>query len=306
LTHPAAQDPWFELARSDAPGAIAVISGIEGPAYRNVGTAMAILHDGRRVGALSAGCIEEDVVEHARAALADGQVRKLHYGAGSPFFDLKLPCGGALEITVVPAPDRALLCELAARRARREETALWLSAAGGLDFAQEGAEPGEPGALRVAFRPEPRFVIFGAGAEAVFFSDLVRATGAPHLLFTPEDATFANAIAAGCSVRMLDRAGILPEAAIDARTAVIFLFHDHDWELEILEAALATPAFYIGAQGSVRTQNRRLEGLRARGIDAATRARVRGPIGLIRSARDPRLLAVSVLAEVLAQVESGV
>ncbi|OOY33638.1 hypothetical protein BMI88_02575 [Thioclava sp. F36-6] len=306
VTHPAAQDPWFELARSDVPGAIAVISAIEGPAYRNVGTAMAILPDGRRFGALSSGCIEEDVVEHARAALADGQVRKLRYGAGSPFFDLKLPCGGALEVTVIPAPDRSLLRELAARRARRAEAALGLSASGGLRLMQEDETPDAPGELRIAFRPEPRFVIFGAGAEAVFFADLVRATGAPHLLLTPEDATFANAEGAGCTVRKLDRSAIPSDVAIDARTAVILLFHDHDWELDILEAALATPAFYIGAQGSVRTQNRRQEGLQARGIDAATRARVHGPIGLIQSARDPRLLAVSVLAEVLEEVQRDV
>ncbi|OOY11856.1 hypothetical protein BMG00_12290 [Thioclava marina] len=304
MTHPAAQDPWQELSQTEAPGAIAVISGIEGPAYRNAGTAMAILHDGRRIGALSAGCIEEDVAEHARAALLDGKVRKLRYGVGSPFFDLKLPCGGALEVTVIPAPDRELLGELAARRARREETALWLSASGDLRFTEEGAASGKPDGFRIAFRPEPRFVIFGAGAEAVFFADLVRATGAPHLLFTPEDATFVNAKAAGCTVRQLNRTGVPPEAAIDARTAVILLFHDHDWELGILEGVLATQAFYIGAQGSVRTQTRRQEGLQARGLAAATRARVHGPIGLIRSAREPRLLAVSVLAEVLAQAES--
>lgn len=217
MTHPAAQDPWQELSQTEAPGAIAVISGIEGPAYRNAGTAMAILHDGRRIGALSAGCIEEDVAEHARAALLDGKVRKLRYGVGSPFFDLKLPCGGALEVTVIPAPDRALLGELAARRARREETALWLSASGDLSFTEEGAAPGKLDGFRIAFRPEPRFVIFGAGAEAVFFADLVRATGAPHLLFTPEDATFVNAKAAGCTVRQLNRTGVPPEAAIDAR-----------------------------------------------------------------------------------------
>ncbi|KFE36533.1 XdhC family protein [Thioclava atlantica] len=306
MTHPAAQDPWFELARSEVPGAIAVISGIEGPAYRNVGTAMAILPDGRRFGALSSGCIEEDVVDHALAALADGQVRKLRYGAGSPFFDLKLPCGGALEIMVIPTPDRALLIELEVRRARREETTLGVSAAGALRFMQQDEVPDEMAELHIAFPPEPRFVIFGAGAEAVFFADLVRATGAPHLLLTPEDATFANAEGAGCTVRKLDRSAIPADVVIDARSAVILLFHDHDWELEILEVALATPAFYIGAQGSMLTQNRRRQGLQARGVEEAMCARVRGPIGVIQSARDPRLLAVSVLAEVLAEVQRGV
>jgi xanthine dehydrogenase accessory factor len=76
-------------------------------------------------------------------------------------------------------------------------------------------------------------------------------------------------------------------------------FHDHEWEPPILAQALTTEAFYIGAQGSIRAaEMRRMELVRL-GTKETALARLHGPIGLVPSARDARILAVSVLAEVL-------
>jgi len=294
--HPAAQDPWHEVAQSDVAASIAVISLVEGPAYRSPGTAMAFFVDGRQVGALTAGCIEDDVALHARAAMKDGVPRRLRYGEGSPFFDLKLPCGGALEITIVPNPARDILQELDARRARREAVSLFLDPAGALSLSVLE----DTSALRIDFAAPVSFVVLGAGPEAIFFADLVRATGAPHVLYTPEKSTLSHALASGCCARLLKAAALPDEAEVDARTAVVLFFHDHDWEPPILMAALGTPAFYIGAQGSKRTQQSRTNALTARGVSAEACARLRGPIGLIPSVRDPKLLAISVLAEVMA------
>ena len=71
----------------------------------------------------------------------------------------------------------------------------------------------------------------------------------------------------------------------------------------MLQAALAGPAFYVGAQGSLRAHQTRCAALRARGVDEAAIARLASPFGLIPSARDPRTLAVSVLADVLARAQ---
>ena len=49
---------------------------------------------------------------------------RLRYGAGSPFFDIRLPCGGALEIALFPRPDPAVLADVIARRAMRDRIAL--------------------------------------------------------------------------------------------------------------------------------------------------------------------------------------
>uniref|UniRef100_UPI003567EA18 XdhC family protein n=1 Tax=Paracoccus seriniphilus TaxID=184748 RepID=UPI003567EA18 len=85
---------------------------------------------------------------------------------------------------------------------------------------------------------------------------------------------------------------------IDDFTAIVLFFHDHHRETSILEMALESPAFWIGAQGSRLSQQRRLDSLRARDIAEAQLSRIHGPIGLIPQARDARTLAISVLAEI--------
>ena len=106
----------LKVPQSDLPldrwrpgAALAVIAGTQGPAYRLAGAGMVIEPDGTLHGQLSAGCIDRDVALHAAQALADGQPRRLRYGAGSPFRDLQLPCGGTLDILVEPRPDPAAI-----------------------------------------------------------------------------------------------------------------------------------------------------------------------------------------------------
>ena len=73
----------------------------------------------------------------------------------------------------------------------------------------------------------------------------------------------------------------------------------------ILDAVLRSNAFYIGAQGSQRAREEREVSVIALGASHSDAARIKGPIGLIPSARDPRTLAVSVLAEVLKEHKDG-
>ena len=103
----------------------------------------------------------------------------------------------------------------------------------------------------------------------------------------------------------LSRAAYPAHLDADERTAIVLFFHDHDWGPPILAGALQTPAFYIGAQGGRRARKARLEALAAMGVTATECERLRGPVGLIPSARDPSTLAVSVLAEVLARAMAG-
>src|SRR5690606_12603848 len=63
----------------------------------------------------------------------------------------------------------------------------------------------------------------------------------------------------------------------DPWTAAVLLFHDHEWEQAILEWALATPAFYIGAQGGFEARRTRLERLAAGGTTADQLARIHSP-----------------------------
>jgi xanthine dehydrogenase accessory factor len=86
----------------------------------------------------------------------------------------------------------------------------------------------------------------------------------------------------------------------DAATAVVTLTHDPKLDDPALIAALASPAFYVGALGSRKTHARRLDRLRAVGLDDATLARIHAPVGLPIGAISPGEIAVSIMAEIIA------
>ena len=96
-----------------------------------------------------------------------------------------------------------------------------------------------------------------------------------------------------------------PEDAVaqvqpDSGTAIVVLTHDDKFDLPMLTAALASDAFYVGALGSRRNQERRRGLLREAGVSEADLARISGPCGLDIGAESPAETAISMLAEILA------
>ena len=250
-------------ALSGRGGVLAMLVGIDGAFYRPLGSLMAFPTGGTPVGSLSSGCIEGDIALHAADVLASEKPRRLRYGRGSPFVDIRLPCGSGLDVVLVPvASGTQIDVPLAALRDRRL-VRLRL-----------------PDLPDVEIRPEPRMVVIGTGPEAATFARLAETAGYPS-----------------------ERRDRLVLEEVDPETAVVLFFHDHERETDILDTALRSPAFWIGAQGSRTAQARRLEILRAAGWDDAAIARVHGPIGLIKGSRNPRVLAVSVLAEIVAAAQ---
>jgi xanthine dehydrogenase accessory factor len=85
----------------------------------------------------------------------------------------------------------------------------------------------------------------------------------------------------------------------DARTAIVTLTHDPKLDDPALQAALASPAFYVGALGSRKTHAARLERLVEGGLAPADTRRIHGPVGLDIGAASPAEIAVSILAEMI-------
>lgn len=260
---------------------------------------MAIASDGRFAGAITSGCIEADLILRADEVRKTGLVQNLRYGQGSPFIDLRLPCGGAVEVRLLMVRDLEVLSDLAQARTDRRAVSLAISSAGRLTL-NEWCPTGSGGeTFHLGFRPDLRFLVFGTGAEAAAFAGLLRGMGYDHLVLSHEGSSLAPEQAAGSPVRRIASLSALSDLQADADTAVVLFYHDHDYEPAILHRMLATPAFYIGAQGSRATQTARLARLEAMGVLANKLARLRGPIGLIPSTREPKALAISVLAEII-------
>ncbi len=148
----------------------------------------------------------------------------------------------------------------------------------------------------------PKLILFGAVELAAALSQLARRLGWRPYVVDPRER-FAVA------ARFPDAEAVLtawPDAAfaavggIDGATAVAVLTHDPVLDDPALEIALRSPAMFVGAMGSRRTQAARRERLRAAGLDEDELARLSGPVGLDLGARTAMETALSILAELVA------
>lgn len=271
---------------------------IEGGAAREVGALAVVDQDGQMTGYLSNGCIDRDIQHRACAALAQNRKDLIRYGEGSRFVDLKLPCGGALEVLIDPDPDRAAL--IRAKQdfdARRPATLVFWPGAVGTGL-QEGH--------RFTYAPPVRLCLAGRGAVFRAMAQLGSAAGYDLHLMSPDplDLAAVGHLAAAPVVHLTSPSQKIEPGFGDSRSAFLTLFHDHDWEPHLLRQALETPAGFIGSLGSRRTHARRCDTLRAMGVSDRSMTRLHGPIGLVGSLRDASLIAVSALAEIVATFPS--
>jgi xanthine dehydrogenase accessory factor len=91
------------------------------------------------------------------------------------------------------------------------------------------------------------------------------------------------------------------EAAIPSADAVVVTSHHEDVDGPAIRAALASGTSYVGAMGSRRTQARRREWLLANGVAEADLGALHAPVGLDIGADEPGEIAVSILAEMIAE-----
>jgi xanthine dehydrogenase accessory factor len=149
-----------------------------------------------------------------------------------------------------------------------------------------------------AYTPAPRMLIVGAVHIAQALAPMADAAGFEVVVIDPRGA-FASAErfpGIQLSAEWPDEA--LARLGLDAATALVALSHDPKLDDPALELALPSAAFYIGALGSRRTHEKRLERLRALGLDALL-GRIHSPIGLNLGGRSPAEIAVAILAEVI-------
>lgn len=183
---------------------------------------------------------------------------------------------------------------------------------GTLTYGVDGQRRGEGLAVFVeSFAPPPRMIVFGAidFAAAVakignFLGFRVTVCDARPVFATASRFPGANEVVVEWPHRYL--AAEAEAGRIDARTALCVLTHDPKFDVPLLEVALRLPEVaYIGAMGSRRTHDDRLERLRERGITEEEIARMSSPIGLDLGARTPEETAVSIAAEMIAKHWGG-
>jgi xanthine dehydrogenase accessory factor len=285
--------------------ALIVLTNTEGGGVRAAGAMMAVSETGMSAGYLSGGCIDSDVAAQAQAAITTQKPAQLRYGSGSPFIDIQLPCGGAIDVLILPSPDAGIIRDATTVLAARQAFSLACTTSGTIT-RHNGARTGWQGeTFNIFCAPKLRLRIAGRGADCLALTRLAVASGIAVTLQTPDENDAASAKREGAEcVQHLTSTHDLPTISDDPWTAFALMFHDAHWEAALLAQALDGPAFYIGAVGSKKTHARRTSALLTQSIPANTIKRVQAPIGLVPSMRNATGIAISALAEITDQFEN--
>ena len=293
---------FARLARSSGRRALITLVTALGSSVRAPGAHMAVAEDGTYVGSFSGGCIERAVAAEAMEAIRAAAPRLVRFGQGSAYIDIRLPCGGGVDLHFQPWDFPDVDASISDALSRRQPFGLDLYLDGRnphfLDRHQATAWNLERRVVHVGHWPRPRLLIIGHGAAVRHLAEQGRMWGAEIAVRTP-DGDLVDALArAGFEARRLEKTSDVGQVQSDHWTAVVFLFHDHDWERLLLAEALKQPNFFVGAMGSRRAHRLRIESLLAMGVSKEQIGTIQAPIGLFHSTRDPSTLAVSILAQV--------
>lgn len=300
--------PIFSFLQSKADAnqktVLITLIAVTGASTRNPGTHMAVSQDGSSTGSFSGGCVEAAVVAEALDVMQGGKPREIRFGAGSPYLDIRLPCGGSIDLLFTPIMDSGPVPDIFDRIRNREPLTIMLdSEAVDIRCEAQGAHkiPVERAGSQILVHhmPAAKITILGHGPSVESLVKLSASYGIDCAILSPDPVVVEQVQGLASTADLLKT----PEANAlldpDPWTACIFYFHDHDWEARLMKQALASPAFYVGAMGSRKTHALRQKYLEDIGVSGTELARMAAPIGLIPSTRDPSTLALSTLAEVV-------
>ena len=299
---------WLQAGESVL---LATVARTWGSSPRPVGSMMALRNDGRVVGSVSGGCIEDDLIHRHTTAyggsgIAQRSPQVLRYGVSADeAHRFGLPCGGTLELILEANPAWRSLDQLLVQ----------LDAG---NLVQRTLEVGTGEArLNVTDTPVPfsfdgqrmvntlgpgyRLLLIGAGVLAEYLATMALFNGFKVSVCDPRPEYMDGWNGAGVEKLVGMPDDVVRAYAADMRTAIVGLSHDPKLDDLALLEALRGPAFYIGVIGSRRNNElRRARLIEHFGESETSLQRLHGPIGIYIGSKTPAEIAVSVMAELLA------
>ncbi len=306
--------------------ALATVVYSYGSSPRPLGSRLAVTASGHMAGSVSGGCVEGDVFREAQNVLSGGKPTRLQYGAvDEEGWEVGLACGGVIGVFVEPLKEihhhlmNALeddqTVAFATRLDGRGHTLAWPDgrAEGDPDLTSELMDllPGPAAELRglpqgdvflELFTQPPTLTVVGAVHIAVPLVALAQVVGF-HVRLVDARRAFATRD----RFPEVDELVVAwPEDAMTSRylrpcDAVVVLTHDPKFDIPALTIALKSPVGYIGLLGSPSTQTKRQDTLKERGFASKELDRIHGPVGLDLGGRRPAEIALSILAQIVAE-----
>lgn len=309
--------------------ALATVVATWGSSPRPLGSQLLIDESGRFLGSVSGGCIEAEVVRRALEVIESNEPLLLDFGVvEDKAWAVGLSCGGHIQVYIEPVNrlNPEIICAILAAKQGKLPIALLTELHSGArtlvgptlepsnsEFGQDAIDRSRqlliedrneryesatgPVFIQV-FNPPYRLILVGAVHIAQPLAALGELAGYEILIIDPRRAFADGEAFAGFQLDTRWPDAALAELKPDYRTALVTLTHDPKLDEPALACALRTPVFYIGALGSRRTHESRINHLLQGGFSAAECARIQGPVGLSIGALTPAEIAISIMAQI--------
>jgi len=318
--------------------ALATVISTWGSAPRRAGSTMAVNESGGMVGSVSGGCVESAVIQAAQEVIKTQQPQRLHFGvADETAWEVGLACGGEIDIFVQPVHQEifsSLLSRLKADQGsvlstiikgdEQELGSQVLADEKGKTLASTNETKLESEDIWKAKHPQiielgekkeifinplpasPTLVMVGGVHIAIALAQLAHTLNFRTVIIDPRKA-FGNEKRFHHVDQLIQAwpQAAFEQAPLTSSTALASLSHDPKIDDPALKAALASPAFFVGALGSMRTQERRRKRLQDAGVAEKDLARLHAPIGLEIGAETPEEIALAIMAQVVAAYRNG-
>jgi xanthine dehydrogenase accessory factor len=275
-----------------------------GSAPRQAGAMLAVRKDGRVVGSVSGGCIEDDLIARAQGGQLPSKPEWARYGVSQEeAARFGLPCGGTLRLVIEPLKLGDWIDRVVEVTQAQQLVGRWLDLATGVSTLTD-ARPGQLTEVKeegchFVYGPHWRLLIIGANQTAQALAKIATMLEFQVIVCDPREEFTADWDMPGVSLQpgMPDDAVL--EIQTDARTAIVAITHDPKLDDMALLEALKSKAFYVGALGSSRNQTKRRQRLLDFDLTEDDIARLHGPVGLQIGSRTPAEIAVAVGAQLV-------
>jgi xanthine dehydrogenase accessory factor len=281
---------------------LATLYKVEGSAPRGAGAQM--LFDGTAAsGYFSGDCIEGDVARHAAEVAASGVARRLHYGQGSPWIDIRLRCGGALHVFVEPIVPGSVAARELLGNAGRRRPCVWHSDGHAQQVTDCADAPllaydEAPFAIRRRFDPPRRLIVSGGDPGALALAKLAADARFETILLRP-DGPFSPPPFAGVTYLREEPARFIDSHGVDRWTGYVGATHEDEHDLAGCLAALRGGAGYVAMIGAKSRAPARRAALEAEGATAAELATLHFSPGIAGLGKAPWEVATGILAEIM-------
>jgi len=298
--------------------ALATVVETWGTAPRPAGAMLAVNEDGRFEGSVSGGCIEGAVIKEAQDVIKEGTPKSLTFGVSDEqAWEVGLTCGGEITVWIRKIPSAQYIDDLTAsiptalifNLETGEEWSLSPTpdlSATVIEAAQDALKDDKSRRLVdtpyfiQAFNRPLRMIVVGAVHITQTLAPMAQMAGFQVTVIDPRKAYATAERFPGVALSADWPDDAMKALNPDERTAVVLLCHDSKIDDPGLSVALKSNAYYIGALGSRRTQEKRRARMLEQGFTEHDLKRISGPVGLDLGGRSHAEIAVSILSEAIA------